>query len=382
MISNRTLKIEEYCFESINKIKKEKLIKGEEILDLGIGDPDLPVHENIINKLINALKFQGFNKYPPYEGIKELKKEIIKYYNEVFNVNLQMDEVLVLIGSKEGIGHLLPVVCDYGDELIITEPKYPPYERCSKLWNIKCNKIRLLEKNNYLLNLNSISKEVKDKSKLMILNYPNNPTGAVANEYFYKEVIKYCKKNNILLCNDGAYNEIVDINTIPQSILSYDNSKTCIEIGTFSKTFNMTGFRIGYIVGNRKIINGLLKVKSSFDSGQFVPIQYAAIEALKLPKSYIEKNRLIYYNRKVAVKEILSKKGIHYFNSKGTFYIWCSTPEGYTDKQICEEFINENGIIVTPGSAFGEKYNHFFRIALACKKELIVGAMERIQEYK
>lgn len=382
MISNRILKIEEYCFESINKIKREKLRKGEDIVDLGVGDPDLPVHEAIINELINSLKVQEFNKYPPYEGIKELKKEIINYYNEVFDVKLQMDEVLILIGSKEGIGHLLPVVCDYGDELIITEPKYPPYERCSKLWNIKCNKIGLLEKNNYLLDLNSISKEEKDKSKLMILNYPNNPTGAVANQYFYKEVIKYCKKNNILLCNDGAYNEIVDVNTNPHSILSYDDSKYCIEFGTFSKTFSMTGFRIGYIVGNKKIINGLLKVKSSFDSGQFTPIQYAAVEALKLPKSYIEKNRSIYYNRKVAVKEILSKKGIHYFNSKGTFYIWCSTPKGYTDKQLCKEFIEQNGIIVTPGSSFGEKYNQFFRISLTSNIKLIVDAMERIREYK
>lgn len=382
MISNRVLKIEEYCFEAINKIKQEKLSKGEDIVDLGVGDPDLPVHEVIINELINAMKTQGFNKYSPYDGIKELKMEIINYYNEIFNVKLQMDEVLILIGSKEGIGHLLPVVCDSGDEIIITEPKYPPYERCSKLWNIKCNKIKLLKKNNYLLNLSDIGEKEKNKSKLMILNYPNNPTGAVANEYFYGEVIKYCKKNNILLCNDGAYNEIIDINNKPQSILSYDCEKKCIEFGTLSKIFSMTGFRVGFVVGNKKILNGLLKVKASFDSGQFLPIQYAAIEALKIPRSYIEKNKLIYYNRKVAVKKILLEKGIDYFNGKGTFYLWCSVPKNHTDKSLCTEFLEEYGVIVTPGSSFGEDFSQFFRISLTSDRKMIIDAMGRIREYK
>jgi LL-diaminopimelate aminotransferase len=381
MFSNRVDDIEEYCFEVINKIKCEKIQKGDSVLDLGIGDPDLYPHKSIQEELIRALNQKGYNKYPPYEGIEELKMEIIKYYDKIYSVKLSLDEVLILIGSKEGISHALPVICDAGEEIIITEPKYPPYESSASLWGIKCNKVRLHEKNNFLLDLSDITNKVSMNSKLMILNYPNNPTGAVANEYFYKQVIRFCKKNSILLCNDGAYNEIVSSNVKPNSILSYDEEKYCFEFGTFSKTFSMTGFRIGFVVGNKNFIKGLLKIKTSFDSGQFTPIQYAAIAALKVPRSYINNNMNIYEKRKNVVKKIFKEKNIRYFNGKGTFYLWCHTPMGYNDRTFAQEMLEKYSVIITPGSSFGKYYDNYFRISITSDEETIKRVLGSIREY-
>jgi len=252
-INNRLCNIKEYHFKEIDDIKNKMIAQGKEIIDFGIGDPDISVHKDIIKGLVDSLQYNDFNKYPPYDGINELKKAIIKYYREIFQVYLDMDEVLVLIGSKEGISNIIPAVCDIGDYVIVPNPRYPVYEMCSYLWGCKPYKVPLKEKNNYLIDLSNIPDEIRKKSKLMIINYPNNPTGAIANNKFYNEVLNYCIQNDIVLCNDSAYNEIIRENKEPVSLLQTDLRKKSIEFGTFSKTFNMTGFRIGYAVGNRKV---------------------------------------------------------------------------------------------------------------------------------
>ncbi|KYH29947.1 MULTISPECIES: aminotransferase class I/II-fold pyridoxal phosphate-dependent enzyme [Clostridium] len=380
-INNRLCNIKEYHFKEIDDIKNKMIAQGKEIIDFGIGDPDISVHKDIIKGLVDSLQYNDFNKYPPYDGINELKKAIIKYYREIFQVYLDMDEVLVLIGSKEGISNIIPAVCDIGDYVIVPNPRYPVYEMCSYLWGCKPYKVPLKEKNNYLIDLSNIPDEIRKKSKLMIINYPNNPTGAIANNKFYNEVLNYCIQNDIVLCNDSAYNEIIRENKEPVSLLQTDLRKKSIEFGTFSKTFNMTGFRIGYAVGNRKVLKALLKVKSNLDSSQFKAIQYAAVSALNIGRDYIKHIRKIYDDRRNIAEEILKQKGIRFYKGDGTFYIWCKVPSSYTTDELCREFLSSYGIIVTPGYAFGDLGHGYFRIALTKDRDVIYKTLNRLRVY-
>jgi len=379
-INNRLNKISGYYFQKLDDIKSKLIESGINVVDLSIGEPDLSVDESIIRALREGINSKEFNKYPPYQGIKELKYQIIKYYEEVYSVHLNLDEVIILIGSKEGINNIIPAICDIGDYAIIPQPAYPVYETCSKLWGVIPYKITLLEENNYLPSFENISQNVINKCKLIVLNYPNNPTGAIATEEFYKKAIEFCSKNNIVLYNDGAYNEIIEGNTPPLSLLSFDYKKECIEFGTFSKTYSMTGFRIGYAVGNSKVISALLKVKSNVDSGQFLPIQYAACEALNLKRDFVVSIRKIYDERRVATEKKLIECGISFYKAKGTFYIWCKVPKNYTVDEYCMELLNKYGIIVTPGYNFGSMYDGYFRIALTKDAKIISNAFDAIKK--
>ncbi|WMJ82105.1 aminotransferase class I/II-fold pyridoxal phosphate-dependent enzyme [Clostridium sp. MB40-C1] len=378
--NDRLTKINEYHFKQIDDIKVKLISEGKNIIDLGIGDPDIKTNLKIVNALIEGLEGTDFNKYPPYEGIKELKLKIAKYYYEVYSVSLDLDEILILIGSKEGLSNIIPATCNFGDYVIVPNPAYPVYEKCSYLWGVKPYNVSLKEENRYLLDIKDIPNDISEKSKLMIINYPNNPTGAVANEKFYLELIQYCKGKNIVLCNDGAYNEIIGVDEKNISVLQYDKN-ICVEFGTLSKTYNMTGFRIGYAVGNKKILNNLLKVKSNIDSGQFKPIQYAAMEALSFPREYIINIRKIYDERRNLAKEILKKKNIQFYDSMGTFYVWCKVPNNYTTEGFCKEILFKYGIIVTPGNAFGIYGEGYFRIALTVNKNNLMRALNSFKVY-
>ena len=379
--NNRINSISEYHFKKIEELKNNLLKSGKQIIDLSIGDPDLKVNNRITEELVKSLRLEGFNKYPPYEGLNELKKQIIKYYDEVYSVSLKLDEVIILIGSKEGISAIIPAICDIGDTIINPMLGYPVYETCSKLWGCKSYNIRLLEENSYLPNFNEIPKAILSESKLFFINYPNNPTGATANEGFYEDIISFCKKQNIMLCNDGAYNEIINPLKKPISLLQFDKDKLCVEFGTFSKIYNMTGFRLGYAVGNKAVINAISKIKSNLDSGQFLPIQKAGIEALKLDRDYVNSIRKIYYSRKIVAENILKQKNIKFFSGDGTFYLWCRVPKEFTTDEFCEQLINNYGIVVTPGYCFGKSGEGYFRIALTRNEEVINNCLSVLKTY-
>lgn len=379
--NDRINTISEYHFKKLDAIRKEFRSSGRNLVDLSIGDPDLPTDKSILDALIKGFEVKDFNKYPPYDGIEELKRGIIDYYYRFFSVKLTLDEVIILIGSKEGINNLIPAVCGIGDFAIIPNPAYPVYETCCHLWGVNTFNVALEERNSYLARLEHVPNDIAQKSRLFIINYPNNPTGAVATPEFYREIIDFCYKNDIVLCNDGAYNEITSGNEKPKSILQYDKKKCCIEFGTFSKIYNMTGFRIGYAVGNSKIIQALLKVKSNVDSGQFIPIQYAAIQALNLNEDYANNIRKVYTERRVSAEKLLKKHNIEFFTGSGTFYIWCRTPKNYSTQSFCEEILNEYGIVVTPGIAFGSGGKEYFRIALTTDKSNIVNALIKLKIY-
>ncbi|MBL4934960.1 aminotransferase class I/II-fold pyridoxal phosphate-dependent enzyme [Clostridium sp. YIM B02515] len=379
--NNRLNSISEYHFQKLDILKKKLINDGKKIVDLSIGDPDLEVDKSIIQSLIEGFNVNGYNKYPPYDGIEELKLGIINYYREIYNVKLTLDEVLILIGSKEGINNIIPAVCDIGDYAIVPNPGYPVYSTCCHLWGVNTYNIVLKENNSYLPHLGDIDKKVLDKCRLFAINYPNNPTGATANSDFYKEIVEFCNNHNIIIYNDAAYNEIIKKNEAPLSILQFDPQKKCVEFGTFSKTYNMTGFRIGYVVGNSRVISSLLKVKSNVDSGQFIPIQYAAIAALKLSRDYVNSIRNTYEERKKITKRLLYEHNIEFFDSEGTFYLWCKTPAKFNTEKFCEELLNAGGLVVTPGNAFGDAGADNFRIALTRDKMEIFNAFNKISVY-
>ncbi|WP_032121797.1 aminotransferase class I/II-fold pyridoxal phosphate-dependent enzyme [Clostridium amazonitimonense] len=378
-INNRIVNLQEYHFNKIETLKREVSAKGKDIIDLGIGDPDLSPPKEVNEALIEALSYEKYHNYPVSEGIFELKEQIAKYYKVNYNVDLEKDEILILVGSKEGLSNIIPATCDISDHIILPEPSYPAYEACSRLWGVIPYKTPLIEERGYFPRLNTIPENIKKVAKLMIINYPNNPTGAILKEDFLWEVKKMCREYNIVLCNDGAYKEIVQNNNKKLSILmgGIDN---CIEFGSFSKAFSMTGYRIAYVAGDKNIIKALLKVKSNIDSGQFIPIQYAALKAIKDCEHYIEHINHIYYRRKILAENILKEKGLEYFKGQGTFYIWCKVPKGYTTDEFCNKLLVERGIVVTPGYVFGKLGFGHFRISLTKEEELISKALNSIDK--
>lgn len=381
-VNNRLNNIQEYHFKKIGDMKNKLIKSGKKIIDLGIGDPDIKVNSKITEALINALSMKNFNKYPPYSGIDELKLKVIKYYKDIFNVNLKLDEVIITIGSKEGISSIIPSICNIGDYILVPNPSYQVYTAGAYLWGAIPYKVPLKEKNNYLPNCSTIPNRIVQKSKIFFINYPNNPTGAAANSDFFNEIAEFCRSKNIVLINDSAYAEIIESGKKPVSLLQNNGNKNVIEIGSFSKTYSMTGFRIGYTVGDKRIIAALSKVKSNIDSGQFMPIQYAASAALDMDRSEIEKIRSIYWERKIKAQNILKTKGIKYFSGGGTFYVWCSVPKGYNTDEFCNKLLNEYGVIVTPGYCFGDLGYGFFRIALTTNTLNIETALSNFEDFK
>ena len=379
-INNRLNLIPDKAFQSLDEIAENLRKKNKEIYNFGVGDPTLPIRKEIIDGLMEGLKINKFNNYPPYEGIIELKREIIKYYKNLYGVILSEDEVIITIGSKNAIVDLIPSVCNFNDSIIITEPSYPIYKSVCSLWGVHYNKIPITKCNQYLPNLN-IDDRILKESKILLINYPNNPTGAAANDKIYKELINLAHKYDLILVNDGAYNEIV-FNKKPISLLQYDSYKEAVEIGSFSKIFNMTGFRIGYVAGNKDVIKAMLKIKANLDSGQFIPIQYAAISALRLGEEYRQEISDEYFARKEKLTNILNSKNVKYFDSQGGIYLWCQVPDGFSTDEFCCHILENYGIIVSPGYKFGNASYGYFRIALNGSIEMIDKAFSKLLVYK
>lgn len=378
-MNQRINSLSEYHFKKIDDLKENLKASGKSYTDLSIGDPDLPLNENIRNELLYRIGLNAYNNYPPYDGITLLKDKIIDHYSKIYNVRLNRNQVLILIGSKEGLNNLIPAVCDFNDVVIAPDLGYPVYSKCSLLWGCQSYKMKLNEKNDYLPEIHNIPKNILEKSKLMFINYPNNPTGSIGNPVYIKEIIKLCKNNEIILCNDSAYMDIVSSDENSMSLLQYDKDLEFIEMGSFSKTFNMTGLRIGFAVGSESIINNLAKIKNNVDSGQYVPIQYAAVEALNIYEDYIKEIRGIYDERRNTAYEMLDENQLEYYKGKGTFYIWCKCPNEMKCNEYVEWLIKEKSVIVTPGICFGEDYDDYFRIALTKEKEEIRKALKSLK---
>ena len=383
-IAQRIETIPPYLFAEIDKKKEEAIKRGVDIINLGIGDPDQPTPNNIIEKLRESVKDPNTHNYPPYQGTAEFRQTVALWYKNRFGVNLDPDkEVMALIGSKEGIAHIFLAFIDPGDFSLIPDPGYPVYKTATLFANGFPYIMPLLEENDFLPNLEEIDEEIAQRAKLMFISYPNNPTAAVANKDFFEKVVKFAKKYDVLVCHDFAYSEMTFDNYKASSFLEVDGAKDVgIEFHSLSKTYNMTGWRLGFAVGNKEAISALSIIKTNIDSGVFKAIQQAGIEALTGPQDNIEKMNKIYTGRRNVVINGLNKLGWNLKPTKATFYIWIPTLNKMSSTEFSNLLLEKTGIIVTPGIGYGEYGEGYVRIALTVEEKRLEEAIKRLENLK
>jgi LL-diaminopimelate aminotransferase len=382
--ASRVEKIPPYLFARIDKKKGELRKKGIDLVDFGIGDPDIPTPKHIIDTMIEAAADPKNHRYPSYEGMPEYRKAVAQWYQKRFNVELDPEnEVVALIGSKEGIAHMPWAYLENGDVALIPSPGYPVYKITTLLCGGTPYIMPLKEENGFLPDYDAIPEDILEKAKIMFINYPNNPTGAHADDAFYEKTISIAKKYNILICHDAAYSEIAYDGYLPKSILEFDKEKKySIEFHSLSKTYCMTGWRIGFAVGSKDAIYNLGKLKTNIDSGVFQAIQYAAIEALTGDQHCVEEIKGIFQKRRDLVVDGLKSVGINVKSPLATFYIWARVPEGYTSESFCEKLLEDAGIVVTPGNGFGDEGEGYFRISITIGEDKIREAIKRLKSMK
>lgn len=373
-----------YLFAEIDAKINEMISRGVDVIDLGIGDPDIPTPSNIINALKEAAEVSKNHRYPSYIGMFEFREAVSNWYRERFGVIVDpQSEVVTLIGSKEGIAHTPLAFVDPGDIVLVPDPAYPVYSVATTFAGGLPYSMPLLKMNNFLPDLESIPEYVCRRAKLMFLNYPNNPTSSVTDIDFFKSVVEFAYKYDIIVCHDAAYTEVAYDGLNPPSFLQVDGAADIgIEFHSLSKTFNMTGWRIGFAVGNKKAISGLGKIKTNIDSGVFQAIQYAGIEALRNYSLGMAERRGIYEERRDIFCKGLREVGLDYFPPKATFYVWFDTPRGSTSKDFTSRLLSDAGIVVTPGNGFGKYGEGFIRVSITVNTERLKEAVERLKGFK
>jgi len=381
-LAERVKNLPPYLFAAIDKMKQEALKKGVDLIDLSIGDPDIPTPRHIVNKMKKAVENPLHHRYPSYEGMLSFREAVAEWYKRRFCVSLNPEtEVLSLIGSKEGIGHIPLAFINSGDVVLVPSPGYPVYPVATLFAGGEAYIMPLIKKNNFLPDLNAIPKNILKRAKLMFINYPNNPTSAVADKNFYKKVIDLAERHNIIVCHDAAYSEIYYDNNKPLSFLQIPGAKDVgIEFHSLSKTYNMTGWRIGFAVGNAKVLTGLGKIKTNLDSGIFQAIQEAGIEALNIDDSVLKKIRDTYQERRDILYKGLKGIGLEVEKPKATFYLWVRVPRGFDSPKFVEYLLSKAGVLGTPGNGFGSAGEGYIRFALTVPAERMKEAVKRIKE--
>jgi len=379
--AERLKQLPPYLFKEIDRKKAEIKAKGVDIIDLGVGDPDLPTPGHIIEAMKRAVEDSANHRYPSYSGMNDFKVAVADWYRERFGVDLDPGrEVVSLIGSKEGLAHLPLAFVNPGDMALVPTPAYPVYHIATLFAGGQSYFMPLLNKNNYLPDLREIPESVARRARILFINYPNNPTAAVADMAFFDQVVAFAKKYDIMVCHDAAYTEMAFDGYRPASFLQADGAKEVgMEFHSLSKTFNMTGWRIGFAVGNEKGMEGLGAVKSNIDSGVFQAVQVAGIKALRGDDSCVKEMTRVYQERRDIMVEGLRDAGLEVAVPRATFYLWVTAPEGTSSTQIAARLLEEAGVVVTPGNGFGEPGEGYFRIALTQDKERLSEALERIK---
>jgi len=384
--SERVKRLPTYIFVEIEQLLSEKRRKGIDLIPLGIGDPDLSTPELIINEIIKQVKIPETQNYPASMGEEDFREAVARWYKVRFNLDLDPnDEISNVIGGKEGVANIARAFINPEDIVLCPNPGYPVYENgATKLCDAYPYSMPLLKENNFLPDLDTIDRKVLKKAKLMYLNYPNNPTGAIAPIEFLKKAADYAEDYNFFIVHDNPYSEFTFGDYIAPSILQIDQNH--IEINSASKMFNMTGFRCGWVAGNRDIIKGLRKVKSQIDSGCPIFIQKAVIKGLNEYKSVkkpeiVERIVKTYEKRRDILIKGLNDIGWKTDKPQATFYVWTQIPEKYCEMS-CMDFVKkliEIGVIITPGIGFGQYGEGFVRFALTQPEERIRRALERIK---
>jgi LL-diaminopimelate aminotransferase len=380
--SKRINNLPPYLFAEIDRRKREALMRGVDLIDLGIGDPDIPTPAAVVEKLMESASVPANHRYPSSSGLPEFRQAVADWYQRRFNVNLDPGkEVVSLIGSKEGIGNMSVAFVDPGDVVLVASPCYPVYHIGTAFNGGKNFFLPLKKENHFLPDLDSVPSDVAKQAKLLWINYPNNPTAAVADRDFYQKVIDFANRNNVIVCHDAAYTEMGYDGYRPMSFLEMEGAKEVgIEFHSLSKTFNMTGWRIGMAVGNAEIVGGLAQAKSNLDSGIFQAVQEAGIEALKLGDSIIEPSRRIYQERRDILVDGLRAVGLECEKPRATFYVWVATPKGLSSAEFTAKLLDEAGVVTTPGNGFGEAGEGFVRFTVCVDKERLKEVAERIRQ--
>ncbi|MDR3049178.1 MAG: aminotransferase class I/II-fold pyridoxal phosphate-dependent enzyme [Elusimicrobiota bacterium] len=387
--SSKTLeKLPPYLFTRINALKKQAYEKKLDVIDLGMGNPDLPTPSHIVDRLCDTIKHhKNTHRYPQAKGMPKYRKTISDWMLKRFGVHIEPEnEILALIGSKEGIAHLCMAYLNIGDYALVCDPAYPVHFNGVLLAGAKTYSMPLLEKNNFLPDFSKIPSKIAQKSKIMFLNYPNNPTAAVVDDNkFWLESIKFCKKNNILLVSDNAYSELTFGDYIAPSIFEFPGAKDiALEFHSFSKTFNMAGWRLGWVCGAQKLIQPLEKFKSFLDYGAPTFMQLAGVAALQGSNLCVKELAQVYERRMKKMSLGLQKLGWKAPQTKGTMYLWTGFPD-FMKKEgsfsLCEKLLKETGVALSPGIGFGKYGEGYARISLVTHDRRFHDALLRIEKF-
>lgn len=381
MFAKRIENLPPYLFARIDEMKAKKRNEGVDVIDLGVGDPDLATPPHIVDALVQTARESENHHYPSYLGMKAYREAVASWYRKRFGVDLDPDtEVISLMGSKDGVAHIPESLVNPGDYVLVPSPGYPVYSTGTLFAEGKSYEMPLKQENGFLPDLDNIPADVANSAKLMWINYPNNPTSAIAPPAFYEEVVQFAREHGIIVVSDNAYSEISFDGYRASSFLETDGaSEVGIEMHSLSKTYNMTGWRIGMAVGNQEVIKGLGIVKTNIDSGVFNPVQYAAIAALTGPQDCVSDACRIYQERRDVLVQGLKKLGFDINAPKATFYVWLRVSDSM---DFAAKMLDEAGIVVTPGVGFGRAGEGYVRFAITRSVDRIREAIARMEEVK
>ena len=378
--ADRLKQLPPYLFVEIDKAKRKLLAAGKPVIDLGVGDPDLPTPSHVIERLKATVGDPANHRYSFTEGIRELREAIARWYDRRFGVTLDPDaEVLPLLGSKEGIGHLPLALANPGDAVLVPDPCYPPYRSGAVFAGADVVAMPLLEENGFFPDLGGISQKAVRRAKLMFLNYPNNPTASVATVEQLQEAIDLAKEYGFVVAHDAAYSEISFDGYRPPSLLQLPEAKRVgVEFHSLSKTYNMTGWRIGFACGNRTVIAALSQLKSNLDSGIFQPVQWAGIAALDGDQAPLQQAVAAYQQRRDLLIAGLGKAGWVLPKPKAGFYLWARVPTKESSIAFASRVLHTSHVVITPGVGFGPSGEGYVRLSLTAPTERIQDAVDRL----
>jgi LL-diaminopimelate aminotransferase len=382
-LAKRLNRLPPYLFVEITRKIAELRDRGEDIISFAIGDPDSPTPSHIIEYMCQAAHDPANHRYPETAGLPKLRQAIAEWYEGRFGVTLNpAKEILPLIGSKEGIGHMALCFIEPGDVALVPDPGYPPYSLGTILAGGDPYFMPLREKNDFRPDFEAIPDRVTSKARLMWLNYPNNPTGAIASSDLFERAVDFARGHNLAICHDAAYTEVAFDGYRPPSFMQTPGAKeTGVEFHSFSKTYHMTGWRIGMAVGNADMITALFQVKSNLDSGIPQAIQCAAVEALRGSQEHLAERNAILQRRRDKLVKLLNEIGLRARTPKATFYIWAKIPQGYTSMGFTKTLLDEAKIAVTPGTGYGKEGEGYIRLSLTISDDRLEQGMNRLSSW-
>jgi len=382
MYADRIKNLPPYLFAGIDKAKQEARARGVDVIDLSVGDPDLPTPDHIVSALKQAADDPSNHQYPSYEGKLAFRNAVADWYKKTFDVDLDpKNEVLTLIGSKEGIAHAPLAFINPGDVALVPDPAYPVYRTATAFAGGEPAIMPLLKENNFLPDLDAIPADTARRAKIMFLNYPNNPIGATASKEFFRELVDYARDHDIIIMHDNPYSEIYFDGNRSTSLLEVDGAKdVAVEFHSLSKTYNMTGWRIGSVVGNADVLAGIGKIKSNIDSGTFGAVQDAGIVAMNSPRKVVDEIRQVYQQRIEILYKALKDIGLELEKPRATLYLWAWV--GGSSIDYASKLLERTGIVATPGVGFGEYGEGYIRFSITRETRRIEEAARRLEKMR